>query len=401
MENKKYIFEISSLISRYLSGEIQADEIERLEEWKSESVHHAELFDAICSPERIVRKTEQYRADDAEKALAAFIAAKRKRENPGTTRTLRKERRLLPWLVNAAAVAVILAGVWILCRPDGGASLQEGGVLTAQVDTNGQAVKLISGSGRIFGLDTLQQIDGNSSSARNEAGKLVFSAKENKVEELAYNTIEVPQGAEYELTLTDGTVVFLNAETTFRFPESFANAESREVYLSGEAYFRVAKDSVKPFIVHTDALYTKVLGTSFNVKAYKNADFQQTTLVSGKVRVGGSSIDGELELLPGMQASYDRKNLRIERKKVDVSYYTAWKEGLFAFRECRLEEVMEILSRWYGFYFFFQNQEAREYVYTGKIDRHTNLKGVLDKFRLTEELEFEVKNKTVIIKIKK
>lgn len=402
MNNEKEVFEISLLISRFLLGEILPDELKRLEEWKTESGHHAALFDRICSEQRRTGKIKQYRESDPEEALDAFLEAKHRLEKRfGENKSRYLTERILPWVVNVAAVAVIVTGVWWLWQSAGTTRNRSEVMVAEQGDSAAHTVKLIAASGRIFGLDTVVNIEGEFASARNEEGRLVFSAKENETETIVYNTIEVPQGAEYELTLTDGTVVFLNSETIFRFPENFSETGARSVYLSGEAYFKVAKDSVKPFVVHTDHIYTKVLGTSFNVKAYANSDLCQTTLVNGLVRVGISGGGKELELQPGMQASYDRATRRMEKKKVDVSYYTAWKEGVFAFREARFEEVMEILSRWYGVYFFFQNSEARNYVYTGKIDRHGSLKEVLDKFKMTEELDFEIKNKTVTIKTRK
>lgn len=399
MKCENTIFEISLLISKFLAGEISQEEKKRLEDWKNESDHHAVLFDKICSKERVAEKIDMYLRNSGEEAFAAFLIEKRKREKRWRFRGANRGevRRLGLWAVRTAAVVVLLIGVLSLWKSG---RMEEASFVNIPEESGWQTVKLIAGSGQIFNLDTLTQMDGKLASVRNKDGALVFSAKKKKSEVGAINTIEVPQGAEYELTLTDGTKVFLNSETSFQFPESFADEGNREVYLSGEAYFKVAADTARPFIVHTDLTYTKVLGTEFNVMAYKKSAVQQTTLVEGKVNVGCRDVVGELELVPGMQSSYDKNTRHIEKNPVDVSYCIAWKEGVFAFRECRLKDVMEILSRWYGFRFFFQDTTVQDYVYTGKVERHSDLESVLNHFKMTGEMDFEIDGKTIIIKDK-
>lgn len=394
------IFEISLLISKFLVGEISREERERLQEWKNESEHHAALFDKICSGERMAEKIDMYLKDEGKEAFAAFLVEKRKWEKSQSSPvpSLRNVRRLWLWRVSVAAAIVLL--VCVSAWWENG-KVKDAFWVNIPEEPAGQIVKLIAGSGQIFNLDTLKQIEGNLASVRNQNGKLVFSSKKKKSGMGTKNTIEVPQGAEYELILTDGTRVFLNSGTSFQFPESFPDEGDREVYLSGEAYFKVTTDSVRPFVVHTDFTYTKVMGTEFNVMAYKNSVIQQTTLVKGKVKVGCRDMAGELELLPGMQSSYDKNTGDIGKQNVDVSYFIAWKEGIFAFRECRLNEVMEVLSRWYGFQFFFQSTKIQDYVYTGKIERHSDLNSVLNQFKMTGEMDFEIDGKVIIVKDKK
>lgn len=399
MKNKR-LFEISVLISKWLSGEITQEESESLDAWKKESLHNSLLFDRISSTSKISEKSTLYRETDVEQALSLFLKEKKKWEEDRAGEEKRKYSRLL-WqkLTGVAALVAIVLGGWIYWghNENKPAGLVSG--VKSESDHN-QTVRLISESGNVIGLDTLRRFDGEVALAENEEGMLVYHDKQLDTDKLPYNTIEVPQGGEYKLVLADGTEVYLNTETSFRFPESFGNTGSREVYLTGEAYFRVARDTQRPFIVHLADTYVKVLGTEFNVKAYPKDLIEETTLLRGSVWVGLGVGGQQIELFPGTQASYDKKSRVIEKKEVDVSYYTAWKDGIFAFRENRLEDVMEVLSRWYGFHFFFQDSAAREIVYTGKIVRHGNLKDVLDNFRMTGELDFSVEGNTVIIKIR-
>ena len=271
----------------------------------------------------------------------------------------------------------------------------------AQNKSAGPEVRFSRSSGEVYRADTLQELTLDHLVIEGNSRQMVIRAKaESKDTPPEMNMIEVPVGAEYSLILADGSRVLLNAETTFRFPDDFTGQSGREVYLNGEAYFEVSSDSLRPFIVHTGQAYVKVLGTSFNVMAYPSREVQQTTLVRGRVCMGETRTGKEVELWPGMQAAYHKTSGEIEKKRVEVSYYTAWKEGLFAFREQRLEEVMETLSRWYGFVYFFQNSDARDYIYTGKVPRHKELREVLENFRLTGELDFKVNGNTVIVRTK-
>ena len=151
-----------------------------------------------------------------------------------------------------------------------------------------------------------------------------------KTPALVYNTIDIPIGGEYQLVLADGTKVWLNADSKLRFPVSFT-AERREVYLEGEAYFEVAKDSEHPFIVHISRGAIEVLGTGFNVRDYREEQKTVTTLVQGKVVYRPERQPGrEIMLEPGFQIK-DEEGGSLQPRKVDVILYTGWKDGKYVF----------------------------------------------------------------------
>ena len=138
--------------------------------------------------------------------------------------------------------------------------------------TPGRSIaKLTVASGDVYHLDSLNQVDLVTALAENNGKEVVFTDRqlEERVREIRYNKVEIPRGGEYQIVLGDGTRVYLNAQTELRFPESFANSEQRLVYLSGEAYFEVANNPSKPFIVQCKDYAVKVLGTSFNVNSYE------------------------------------------------------------------------------------------------------------------------------------
>ena len=205
-----------------------------------------------------------------------------------------------------------------------------------------------------------------------------------------YHTVIVPRGGEYNLTLADGTNVWLNSDSKLEFPNTFVGDE-RRVKLAGEAYFEVAKNKAKPFRVEVDRVEVVVLGTSFNIHAYDEA--VKTTLVEGavKLNVAGKAYS----LSPGFEANVDQGGVKIV--KSDVYEQIAWKDGRFVFREKRLEEVMSILSRWYDFEIFYQNAAVKDLHFTGNIPRHATINEVLKFLERTHLVHFSVVGRTVIV----
>ncbi len=163
-------------------------------------------------------------------------------------------------------------------------------------------------------------------------------------------TLTTPRGKDYRITLADGTKVWMNAESKLEFPETF-NGNTREVALHGEAYFEVAKDAKHPFIVKTDYFNTKVLGTSFNIRAYSERD-ANVVLVEGSVKVGMSGKETEHTLKPGQQFSI--LNSQFSIKDVDTYPYTQWRDGFFYFDDTAMIEIMQELGRWYNVNIIFE-----------------------------------------------
>ena len=215
-----------------------------------------------------------------------------------------------------------------------------------------------------------------------------------------YHSLEVPRGGEFSFLLPDSTTVFLNAGSRLRFPDRFVPGSERIVYLSGEAYFDVKRDPRSPFLVCLEHSAVKVTGTSFNVKAYSDDTNETTTLISGTVSMGIGTTEQWIVLKPGEQGYYDATLKTLSQQTVDVNYYTAWKDGVFAFYRQPLEEVMKTLGRWYLFDTHYQNEALKSILYTGKINRHASIREVLHTFELMDELIFDIKGKEVIVRRK-
>ena len=183
-----------------------------------------------------------------------------------------------------------------------------------------------------------------------------------------YNKLTTPIGGEYSLVLSDGTKVFLNADSELKYPVEFSDGK-RIVDLKGEAYFEVHKDSLRPFVVR----------------------------MNGAVRVS-SVKNGQAEVLkPGMQSVMDVQSGQLTVREVDVEPYVAWREGRFVFRAMTLDLIMRQLQRWYDFEVFYQNPELKDYEFRGVIKRDMDLDKVLSVIKVTTNVDFEVKGKVITI----
>lgn len=212
-------------------------------------------------------------------------------------------------------------------------------------------------------------------------------------EKLSYNTIKIPRGGEYVMLLNDGTKVWVNSETEIRFPVVFP-ANERRVYIKGEAYFDVVKDG-RPFIVSAGDVNIKVIGTEFNVRAYADEKDIQTTLVEGKVNV--NIKDDNLILKPGEQAVLTKASQEFKKEKVDVSKYTAWKEGRFVFDDERLEEILNKVERWYDVNVFYMEEDLKDIEFRGNIDRYDDFNILLEKIEKLDVVRFKIKGNTITV----
>lgn len=223
-------------------------------------------------------------------------------------------------------------------------------------------------------------------------------AKENmaEAEELRLNRLSVPKGCDFSLTLTDGTVIRLNADSRLQYPSEFSG-DSRIVYLEGEAFFNVAKDKTKPFIVKTKKLDVEVTGTSFNVMAYPSEDSIRTTLVQGGVNI--LTKDGRVcKLLAGEQCVVDTASGEYVVNQVNVASFVSWIDGQFFFDNESMESLMRKIARWYDVDVIFENEELKSELFYGTITRSDEITEVLDILVLTKTMHYEIKDRTVYIR---
>ena len=211
---------------------------------------------------------------------------------------------------------------------------------------------------------------------------------------IEYNTIIVPRKGEYQLILADGSKVYLNSESRLRFPTRFEGKE-RRVYLEGEGYFEVAKDTAKPFIVEAKEVDVRVLGTSFNVMSYDDEFASSVTLLSGKVET--TSGHDTVRLSPGEQVSITSDN-RMTVQKTDINVVVSWMDGKFGFSNERLDVIMRKICRWYDVEVLYAVPGIRERRFTGAPANNMPLKELLEALSTTTNLQFSLQDGVITIK---
>ena len=387
MKSMKTYKEIPSLLSKALLGMLSEEEKRALQQWREESPENEQLYGSVMNTGYIVQKSREVANVDIVNGYMNVLQ-KRKRNV-----RVRRIRRIVS--VAAGVVLPLLAVVlWYGTRqksdvPEQVASVIRHGEVKAEL-------VLADGTTRILSsgvTDSLFVQQGASIVVQDQG---VSYQGDSSVVEERYNTLRVPRGGEYSITLSDGTIVYLNAESELRYPVKFVG-EDRQVYLSGEAYFDVVHDKTHPFVVDVKNSTVRVLGTSFDVRAYADEDEVLTTLVQGSVRF--SAGKESVILGPGEQAVLDKSG-RVETREVDTYLYTAWKDGVFAFKRQRLEEIMKVVARWYDVNVFWENVSQKEVTFTGKMKRYDDFSKVVEMLEMTGNTEFMIKENNIFIREK-
>jgi transmembrane sensor len=238
---------------------------------------------------------------------------------------------------------------------------------------------------------------GNAAVSKTQNGKLVYSANDRQNDPsssiIVYNTVSTPRGGEYQIVLSDGTKVWLNAASSLKFPTAFKGT-TRDVEITGEVYFEVAKNKNMPFKVFSNGVEVEVLGTHFDVMAYQDEPEIKTTLLEGAVKFRKNK--SEVLLKPGQQAIVSNNSNSIAVKQANIGETMAWREGYFVFQDENIQSIMRKVSRWYNVDVRYQgNMEDKEY--GGKISRYKNISDVLKSLELTGTIRFKVEERRVTV----
>lgn len=235
---------------------------------------------------------------------------------------------------------------------------------------------------------------GSTDIAKTKDGQVIYKVLNDtrNDQNIALNTISTPTGGQYQVVLSDGSKVWLNAASSLRFPAVF-KGKTREVEIKGEAYFEVAKNAAMPFIVKTGRTVIEVLGTHFNVMAYRDESFIKTTLLEGSVKVrSGTSINF---LKPGQQALLNAQGQTQIIEDVDVDDETAWKNGLFQFKDAGIEAVMRQVERWYNVTINYEGKiPVRQF--TGRISRNVKVSELLNMLKYFD-VNFKIDGRNITV----
>ncbi|HWW39321.1 FecR family protein, partial [Pedobacter sp.] len=325
--------ELPELIKLYLKGTCTPAQKEQVEKWYEE--HQFTEMEFYNQDEVLI-------ADSAQRSLT-ILKRKILSTRPEKTKSIRL-------LYIAAAVMLVLLSAGLMMYKNFNTSSGNYYVNDIAPGKNKAVLKLADGSKIVLDNAANGNLVTRSGIriTKTKDGQLVFSANAASNQKITpsnghTNTITTPRGGQYQVELPDGTVVWLNAASSLQFPESFQASQQRRVTLTGEAYFQVARDTKRPFIVHTNEQDVKVLGTHFNINSYKEEAAVKTTLLEGSVELSFSKHT--LVLKPGEQAVRTGENLQIHT--VDTEDAIAWKNGKLKFSNENIRDLMHRIARWY------------------------------------------------------
>lgn len=369
------------MLYRRIVGIETPDEKKRLDQLTDRQPELKELCDQLGDYSNYEQRQRKLARLDIEKEL---------------NRIINQRRRRLRRVVWRAAVIVMpliaAAGGAYLVWNSGGSTENARNAMPAS-----WGATLDLGDGREFALDASDRsivldngIEINSSSSMIDYQNAVQQPDAASQR----NRLIVGRNQKYRIALNDGTVVWLNSESTLQYPVTFGLKE-RRVRVSGEAYFEVARDALRPFIVESGKGYDiEVLGTRFNVKAYESDSYSETTLLQGSI--GIACADGERIILEPAQQMRTDSSGQVEIRRVNPAYSITWTEDWFYFEDKPLDEALEVLGRWYDVEFRFGEEKLKSMTVTGKLQQF-ELGVILDMLRAIAQVDFVVEGRTVTV----
>ncbi|WP_256009377.1 FecR family protein [Desertivirga xinjiangensis] len=404
MEFNEQGFQKAELILKFMRNELSKAEEQELFSWLEEDQENKEFFDKLMKEPGLQEELaffQSTRRDEAWDEITKELEpvgywAEQDRSNHSSN-----YRSLLRYAAAASVLLILSFGAFFLLKKE---KQQEViAVKKQEIKPGGNRAMLTLADGRQISLDDaangeLAKLE-NISIVKTAGGQIVYQIKDNNSNNtdpsgpIAYNTISTPRGGQYKVILPDGSSVLLNAVSSLKYPTSFSASKQRKVELTGEAYFEVAKDKARPFIVSCNNQTVQVLGTHFNINGYSEEGVTKTTLLEGAVRVKSSG--GSVDIRPGEQ-SLLASNETLSVSAVDTEEAVAWVNGNFMFNSQDLGSIMRSVSRWYDTDVqYIDNIASRKF--TGSISRYENVTEVLNMLELTGLVHFKVDGRRILV----
>lgn len=393
-QKEKNIFRLARIIAESLKGNANKEEQEILDQWLSASPKNPEIYAGFKNGKKLEQKIVDSMQVNWESDYEKFI----------TVHKHSRKKHILKQVVRYAAILALPIAVALVLISRENEPLPVVSISEVIKPGKHKAILTTGGGEKITLSDsTLAPIlEQNGMLVSIKNSKVAYIMPEDSLiphTEPIFNTLQIPRGGEYFLTLADGTEVWLNAETEIRYPVQFTG-DKRVVYLDGEAYFTVTPNKNKPFVVVSSHASVSVLGTQFNFRAYPDEPTVSTTLVSGSVIMQSEKYKQQIKLVPGEQGQLEIASAKFAKQEVNTYLYTAWKDGRFAFRDARLEDLFNILARWYDLNVFYLNPEVKDIRFTGDLNKTEDFESILKIIEQNERVVFTVNKRTVSIQLK-
>lgn len=373
---------IAYLINGYNLKNLTQAENRELDDWVTANMKNQQLFEELTDPANLKKWVDIMDKLDPDAALERV-----------KNRIYEEKKPIIKWSYWTAAavlIGVIFLGSHLFNRKPILSVPQT--VVANDLAPGGKHAVLTLGDGSNILLDTLKTgkftVSGNMELTKDSINLSYAKTEKAGKSELVYNTLRTPAGGEFQVILSDGTKVWLNALSSLRYPESFSDSV-RKVELTGEGYFEVAKDAAHPFIVTTQKNEVRVLGTHFNVNAYPDNKETVVTLAEGSVRLNHSKT-----LKPGEEGTINQKG-EIQTGTADLETALAWKDGQFVFKMTPLSDVMKQTANWYDASIIYQNNITEHF--NARIPRDVPVSKLLHLLEATDQVHFKIEGRTITV----
>lgn len=383
--NKKKIHIDWRLFRKAVAGQLHSEEKTKLDTWLNSNTENKKYFQKAQAYFQL-KSSDEFSEIDYRPAFDQFIE-----------QTTKKDRSYLRMFQVAASIILLLASGWlayVVVTAEDYQRLSDAKPIQVK---EGQIELVLSSGERVLldkkGESNIKEGEGEIQKKDGLVNYLAFEAKKQKYTQ--YNTINVPRGSDFKLVLSDSTIVWLNAESSITYPIQFAG-NIRKVSITGEAYFDVTPNKSKPFVVYSGNTKVKVLGTEFNINAYKGDAGIFTTLIEGSVAVDNGF--GKQAVIKPNEQAITNSSAHLEVRKVDVTIELDWRNGMFDFEDEKLEDILEELARWYDFKIFYESEDLKSYKFTGGIDRYKDMNQLLQLFEMTQSVNFYLKGDVLLVK---
>lgn len=365
---------ISALLFKKIIGSISSDEEMELNAWRKEEVLHEKLYQRMLDYQYINRQLQKRRLVNTERPQAEMLQ-----------RIASPSKRWNRWGIAASLLAIIsLSAAWMWTKQEQKERQEVAAILSPATNKG-----IMPGENKAI----LTLTDGRQIALGEKVGKEKPSLLDKAIAKITGSQkqlcLDIPRGGEFKIVLEDSTVVWLNSETQLIYPEKFAENE-RRVIVKGEAFFKVAHESNRPFKVETDGQLVTVHGTQFNVKSYKEDKKILTTLLEGSISLSRKGNNSEVLLSPGHQSQFDKQTSSMNVKSVNAEMVASWRLGKFVFENQTLEEIMQELSRWYSFEYDFANADLKKIEFMGSIPRYSKFTTALTILEKSGGIRFKV-----------
>jgi transmembrane sensor len=378
------------LLAAKASGKLTSEQEMQLQNWLSQNPQHMAKSEELLG---LLQKQHYLHLRSQVNEAQGWKAIQQKIHPQKTIRTLAWK-----WSKYAAALLVIMSFAWYLRTTVKTTSKETAQVHIQKVERNNKAVLVLSdGSEMVLDNpgDTLLKESGGITIKNLPGQMLAYDQSQINPDEKSINKLVVPAGARYEIRLSDGTKVWMNSVSQLEYPLAFGKSQ-RKIKLTGEAFFEVAKDATRPFIIDANGYEIKVLGTSFNVSVYPADNFMETTLVNGAVEITGKG-GKVISLKPAQMARVDNADQSIAIETVDTRYFTSWKDGIMYFDNMPLEDLTTKLERWYCVKITYKNEKPKRLHFSGALENSRDIQFLLNLISQTTHVKFEVKDKLITV----